>query len=410
MAPDVGPASSTSSVTRATSTKSIVPLEATDSETVSTFDYFRLEGPPAAKESQGNMTARNTRNIIKMTDIMDNVEGRVRRERNVDNMSMELKVRTGVRTANDSDDHSPPAEGARGHARRDSDSTGSIGTVDEVEALGERVQGMDKQLKDTVSSTEDHKVRIQELDSRVRILETQLVSLATPEFSILEMSTALSDQFTVVRQKHDALGDVVKLQGVALAKANKQHDLTFAEMQAKNPPARVHACAPPTRSNGTSPPRSPPTRPPRAIVRPRSRSPELSISAKRFHGHSTQDKPFIVMGPVEITESTPPLQILHVYMNAHLPKFALPEPPLIDVIRDPRQADHLRIIMSAADVRALKNAWVEKGYNSGSVRMVAMGLDDAAGFNSVVNGSGTSGIDYGRYFQSGNPGRSESKH
>ncbi|KAF8139581.1 hypothetical protein K438DRAFT_1995829 [Mycena galopus ATCC 62051] len=406
----VGPASSTRSVTRATSAKSVVPLEATDTETVSVFDYFRLEGPPAGKESQGNITTRNTRNIVKIADIMDTVEGRVRRlERNVDNVSTELKVRTGVRTAGDSDNHSPPAEAGRGHVRRDSDSTGSVGTVDEIEALGDRVQEIDERLDNTVSSTEDHEVRIQELDSCVHIkLETQLASLVTPEFSILEMSTALSEQFKVVKRRHDELGDVVKSQGIALAKANKQHDLTMVEMQATI--RRLESLLARRQLAPTTPPHH--ARPhslPRALVRSRSRSPEMSSGAKRFHGHSPQDKPFIVMGPVEITESTHPLQILHIYMNAHLPKFALPEPPRIDVIRDPREADHLRIFMSAADVRALKNAWVDKGFNSRSVRMVTMGLDDGPASNSVASASGTGGISYGRYSKFGNPGSTGSR-
>ncbi|KAJ7936518.1 hypothetical protein B0H13DRAFT_2303558 [Mycena leptocephala] len=70
------------------------------------------------------------------------------------------------------------------------------------------------------------------------------------------------------------------------------------------------------------------------------------------------------MGPVEITASANLLQILRIYMDARLPTFVLPEPPRIDVRLDPNQANHLRILMSTADIRALKNAWVEKGYNN----------------------------------------------
>ncbi|KAJ6536195.1 hypothetical protein B0H19DRAFT_1382916 [Mycena capillaripes] len=65
---------------------------------------------------------------------------------------------------------------------------------------------------------------------------------------------------------------------------------------------------------------------------------------------------FVVMGPVEIMEYIPPLQVLRIYMDARLPGFALPEPGRIKVILDPTQANHLRIFMSTADVRALRNA------------------------------------------------------
>ncbi|KAJ7812111.1 hypothetical protein B0H13DRAFT_1926282 [Mycena leptocephala] len=135
--------------------------------------------------------------------------------------------------------------------------------------------------------------------------------------------------------------------------------------------------------------------PPRNLVRPLSRSPEKSISAKRFHGHPPDDKPFIVIGPVDTTASVAPLTILRIYMDARLPNFA----------------NHLRVIMPAADLRALKKAWDDKGYNSsGTVRMVATGGNETMASAASASRSGTGGGGYGRHFQagSGNSGRSSS--
>ncbi|KAJ6589566.1 hypothetical protein B0H19DRAFT_1058569 [Mycena capillaripes] len=122
----------------------------------------------------------------------------------------------------------------------------------------------------------------------------------------------------------------------------------------------------------------------------------------------------VVMGPVEIMESIPPLQVLRIYMDARLPGFALPEPGRIKVILDPTQANHLRIFMSTADVRALRNAWAHRGNNAGSVKMEARGIDDGAGSYTPASGSGTSsggnGFGLGRYSQAGSgySGRSAS--
>ncbi|KAJ7897972.1 hypothetical protein B0H14DRAFT_3853173 [Mycena olivaceomarginata] len=187
------------------------------------------------------------------------------------------------------------------------------------------------------------------------------------------------------------------------------HDLLAAELRAtfsqlesavarlQLSPGATGSRATRVRAHSPARSRSPPRR---SLIRTRSHSPDQSIGApKRARGGSTEDKPFILIGPVEVTASGNLLQILRIYMDARLPAFVLPEPPRIDVSLDPRQAKHLRIVMSAADVRALRNAWVEKGYNNaGSVKVVAIGLDDHRG-PQVASSSFTEGN--GRYFRAG---------
>ncbi|KAJ7898926.1 hypothetical protein B0H14DRAFT_3554377 [Mycena olivaceomarginata] len=373
---------------------------------VTAFDYFRLESPPTkGKEGSAAMTTRNNRNLVKMANILDTFDSRLDGlEIEVENLTTELQLRAGERASTTSG----CAEDAHSGPHRDSDSAGSIGSVDEVEILGERVEEITEQLKDTVACNEHHEVRIRDLESRVQILETQLAPSATPAFSLLEMSTALSDQFKVIKQKHNNLDDVVKYQADALVQANQKHDLLAVELRAtisrlESSVARLQlspgATGPrATRVRAHSPARS--RSPPRhSLIRSRSHSPDQSSAPKRARGGSTEDKPFILMGPVEVTALGNLLQILRIYMDARLPAFVLPEPPRIDVSLDPRQAKHLRVVMSAADVRALRNAWVEKGYNNaGSVKVVAIGLDNHRG-PQVASSSFTEGN--GRYFRAG---------
>ncbi|KAJ7917944.1 hypothetical protein B0H13DRAFT_2321877 [Mycena leptocephala] len=241
---------------------------------------------------------------------------------------------------------------------------------------------------------------IQDLDDRVRVLETRLAPPSSSNFSLLEMSNALAEQFTLIKDDHNGLDKAIKSQAKAQAMTNSKHELTIAELQTTiqrlestiarlqlTPTARV---SPPSHMHSRSPPRS--------LIHRRSRSPEQSAN-KRTRVPS-ENTAFIIIGPVKIAASTPALQVLQVYMDAHLPDFALPEPQRMNVISDPVQANHLRVFMSAADVRALRNAWVQGGHNSGSVKLVARGIDEAAGSQEVASGSGTSGggngFGYGR--------------
>ncbi|KAJ7802041.1 hypothetical protein B0H13DRAFT_2497148 [Mycena leptocephala] len=228
-----------------------------------------------------------------MADIVETHDDHIERlERNVDNMATELKVQAGMQDTRGTADCS---EGDKAHARvhGDSGSAESIGTVDEIEALGGRVDDINQQLKDAVSA-------------------------------VLVIHWVFS--------------------------------------------AFSHPAASPV---GSSP------------------APEIPSGLQR---PVDQQHPF--MGPVQIPGSKTPLQALRIHMNARLPKFAFPEPSHLEVILDPMQANHLRIIMSSASVRALRNAWVQRGNNSGSIKMVATGINDVAGSYALASGLGTSGNGY----------------
>jgi uncharacterized coiled-coil protein SlyX len=252
------------------------------------------------------------------------------------------------------------------------------------------VQEVEQQLKGAVVANETQEFHIQDLDDRVRVLETRLAPPSSSNFSLFEMSNALAEQFTLIKDNHNDLDKAIKSQAKAQAMTNSKHELRIAELQTTIqrlestiarlqliPTARV---SPPSHPHSHSPPRS--------LIHRRSRSPEQSAN-KRTRAPS-EITAFIIIGPVKIAASTPALQVLQVYMDAHLPDFALPEPRRMNVISDPVQANHLRIFMSAADVRALGNASVQGGHNSGSVKLVTRGIDEAAGSQAVASGSGTS--------------------
>ncbi|KAJ7813846.1 hypothetical protein B0H13DRAFT_1925143 [Mycena leptocephala] len=134
-------------------------------------------------------------------------------ERDIDNISTELKVRKGVQAAKSllegSESKKPDSR-----APDDAGSTGGVGTVDELEALEEHVQEVEQQLKGAVAANETQEFHIQDLDDRVRVLETRLAPPSS-NFSLLEMSNALAEQFTLIKDDHNGLDKAIKSQAKA---------------------------------------------------------------------------------------------------------------------------------------------------------------------------------------------------
>ncbi|KAJ7670156.1 hypothetical protein DFH06DRAFT_1294013 [Mycena polygramma] len=308
---DVGPASSTRSVTRTASAKSVVPAataaptprEGSESPGMSAFDYFSLEGPPSkGKETGPLLSQRNDRNLHAMADVVEILDGRVDDlRRDVENMPTEATLRAKILAAKASREQ---ASGAQ--AQDDSGSTGSVGTVDELEDLGERVEEVEQQLKNAVASNEKQEDHVQDLDERVRILETSVVAPPASNFSMLEMTNALAEQFAMIKGDQQTLDDAISFPGL----------LDGGNFIGTAGLSRLHGCS----FTGLCPSRA----------------------------------------------------------GAHF--------------------KHLRILMPAADVRALRNAWDRDAHNARSVKMVAWGINDSTG--SGPRGSGAV-YSSDRSFQSG---------
>ncbi|KAJ6478920.1 hypothetical protein C8R45DRAFT_1101359 [Mycena sanguinolenta] len=240
----------------------------------------------------------------------------------IENLTTELKIRTaglGARARSHSrDSHSP-------EPRDNSSSTGSVGTVHELDALKERVHDVEQQLQDAVAMHKERDEHAVDLDGRVRILETRLAPSSSPRFSLLEMSNALADQFKVIRNDHNTLSNGMKSGAAMQAEINTNYELMIAEMQAtirslESTVARLQL-TPAARALSSTRHRSP--SPHRGHVHARSRSP-VDSSNKRSRA-SSPDSSILIMGPVARVSSTPPDEFFRIYMDARLPNFPLPE-------------------------------------------------------------------------------------
>ncbi|KAK7013985.1 hypothetical protein R3P38DRAFT_2545769 [Favolaschia claudopus] len=401
---DLGPSSSTRSVTRTLSAKSLATGPEQTKDSVTSFQYFQLVAAPTGRDTQGNMISRNGRNIASLADIIKTIDGRIRQlEQNMNNLETRLNVRS----------QRPPSPDDR-RSRRDSDSNGSVDSLSSTDVLREQIEDVEEQLGHLGHSITDHGARmddlvsrtqiLDDLESRTRVLETRVAPAESPEFSILEMTTALEQQFHIVRGKHEDLRSMVRSHDEAISKAGKRNEQVYADIQTairrlESSVARLQltpSTAPPpagSRSRARSPPPLP------SLTR-RASSPEIFTKAKRFRAEET----YVLMGPIASSNSLPPLEILRVYLGANLPTYALPNTSSVHVTWDSYRTDYLRIVMNASEVRALKTTWDTKSINQGSIRMSAHGLDEASGSTSGRNGGNLGGNVGGRY-SSGSSGR-----
>ncbi|KAK7033739.1 hypothetical protein R3P38DRAFT_3498184 [Favolaschia claudopus] len=380
---DPGPSSSTRSITRTLSAKSLGTGPEQTKDSVTSFQYFQLVAAPTGRDTQGNMISRNGRNIASLADIIKTIDGRIRQlEQNMNNLETRLNVRS----------QRPPSPDDR-RSRRDSDSNGSVDSLSSTDVLREQIEDVEEQLGLLGHSITDHGARmddlvsrtqiLDDLESRTRVLETRVAPAESPEFSILEMTTALEQQFHIVHGKHEDLRSMVRSHDEAISKAGKRNEQVYADIQMAT--SRILGCTIAAYPfHGSSP----------------SSSPEIFTKAKRFRAEET----YVLMGPITSSNSLPPLEILRVYLGANLPTYALPNTSSVHVTWDSYRTDYLRIVMNASEVRALKTTWDTKSINQGSIRMSAHGLDEASGSTSGRNGGNLGGNVGGRY-SSGSSGR-----
>ncbi|KAK6969335.1 hypothetical protein R3P38DRAFT_3146360 [Favolaschia claudopus] len=400
---DMGPSSSTRSIARTLSAKSLGTAPDQTRDILTPSQHFQLEGP-AGRETQGNTISRNGRNIASLADIIKSIDGRISSlERHMTNLETTVNVRT-QRSCSPRDRRS----------RRSSGSDGSEDSVSSTDLLREQVEDMEGQLASLGHSLTDHGTRmddlvsrtqiLDDLESRTRILETRVAPAESPDFSLLEMTTALEQQFHVVRDKHDDLRNIVRSHDEAISKAGNRSEQVYAEIQTairrlESTVARLQltsSMAPPpagSRSRAHSPP-------PLLSLTRRASSPEIATRSKRFRAEET----YILMGPITSSNSVPPLDVLRVYLAANLPTYALPNTSSVHVTWDSQRPDHLHIVMNASEVRAFKTTWDAKTINKGSIRVSAFGLEEASGSTSGRNGGNFGGTLGGRY-SSGTFGR-----
>ncbi|KAJ7170269.1 hypothetical protein C8R43DRAFT_1120702 [Mycena crocata] len=247
---------------------------------------------------------------------------------------------------------------------------------------------------------------LQVLEKRIKTLETCTHSVPLQPSTVLGFSDAMSRQFKIIEADHNTLNDDIKYNTTKQSTINKKHETKFEEVDrtlealqstiARLQLAPMAPLAPrPDSRQIASAPRSSDVE---SICRVRSRSRSQEHRRSRPH---TDPSPCITMGPIRANDSASPRQMFELYMDTHLPNYALPARDQCTMSLDPTDVNYLCISASTADIRELKTAWKNK-VGDGKVKMFSSDDSAMAGhrlsYGDSMHGTYTG---YGTYSASG---------